>query len=314
MIMRSAETCSLRVLEGIRILFTGLSAFPLTPLQNDAVDEASFSALVTRLAASEVDSIAVLGSTGSYAYLSREERRRVVQLAAANAGSKPLIVGVGALRTSEVIANVRSAEDAGAAGILLAPMSYQVLTDDDVYGLFRDVTETTDVPVVVYDNPGTTHFTFSADLYGRIAELPGVASIKIPPVSAAAARERVSAVRAVIPETVTIGISGDAAAADGLNAGCDAWYSAVAGTLPEPALRIMRAVREGRSEEAASESARLAPLWSLFAEHGSLRVIAATAEHLGLAPQNCLPLPVRGLEAEERRQVAAAVESLGLTA
>ena len=295
-------------------MFTGLSAFPLTPLQNDAVDEAPFSALVRRLAASEVDSIAVLGSTGSYAYLSPEERRRVVQLAAAHKGSKPLIVGVGALRTSQVLANVRCAEEAGAAGILLAPVSYQVLTDEDVYGLFRDVTDATDLPVIVYDNPGTTHFTFSTALYGKITELPGIASLKIPPVSAAAAAARVEEVRAVIPEHVTIGISGDAAAADALNAGCDAWYSVLAGTLPEPACRIMRAVTEARHDDAAAESARLSPLWKLFAEHGSVRVIAAAAEYLGLAPQNCLPLPVRGLEAEVRRQVAAAVESLGLTA
>ena len=113
---------------------------------------------------------------------------------------------------------------------------------------------------------------------------------------------------------MTIGISGDAAAAHGLNAGCDAWYSAVAGTLPDPALQIMRAVREGRPEDAASESAKLSPLWELFAEHGSLRIIAAAAEHLGLAPQNCLPLPVRGLEEAERRQVAAVLEALGLAA
>ncbi|MCC3298491.1 dihydrodipicolinate synthase family protein [Arthrobacter caoxuetaonis] len=295
-------------------MFTGLSAFPLTPMQDDAVDEAAFACLVERLAASDVDSIAVLGSTGSYAYLSPGERRRVVQLAAANTGSKPLIVGVGALRTSEVLANVRAAEDSGAAGILLAPVSYQALTDGDVYGLFRDVTDATDLPVIIYDNPGTTHFTFSTELYGQIAALPGIASIKIPPVTAAAAAGRVSAVRAVIPDHVTIGISGDAAAADGLNAGCDAWYSAVAGTLPEPALAILRAAREGRPHDAAAESARLAPLWELFAEHGSLRVIAAVAEHLGFAPRNCLPRPLRGLDAEDRRRVAGVVDALGFTA
>lgn len=293
-------------------MFTGLSAFPLTPLQDDAVDERAFTGLMERLAASDADSIAVLGSTGSYAYLSPGERRRVVQLAAAHTGSKPLIVGVGALRTSEVLANVRAAEDAGAAGILLAPVSYQTLTDEDVFGLFRDVTDATDLPVIVYDNPGTTHFPFSTALYGQIAALPGIASIKIPPVTAAAAAARVRDVRAVLPDHVTIGISGDAAAADGLNAGCDTWYSAVAGILPEPALAILRAVREGQPNAAAAESARLAPLWELFAEHGSLRVIAAAAEHLGVVPRNCLPRPLRGLGSEDRRRVAGVVDELGL--
>ena len=59
-------------------------------------------------------------------------------------------------------------------------MTYQPLTDDDVFELFRTVTANSSLPVIVYDNPGTTHFTFTTELYGRIAELPGIASIKIP--------------------------------------------------------------------------------------------------------------------------------------
>ena len=37
--------------------FTGLSAFPLTPLANDHVDERAFIRLVERLAAAGVDSV-----------------------------------------------------------------------------------------------------------------------------------------------------------------------------------------------------------------------------------------------------------------
>lgn len=294
-------------------MFTGLSAFPLTPLKDDSVDEAAFIGLVTRLAESGVDSITALGSTGSYAYLTAAERSRVAKLAVEHAGTVPVFVGVGALRTSQVLANVRSAEDAGAAGILLAPVSYQALTDGDVLGLFHDVTAATDLPVIVYDNPGTTHFTFSTDLYGRIAELPGIASVKIPgvPADAGKARERVAGIRAVLPAHVTIGISGDATAADGLAAGCDAWYSVIAGTLPEPALRILRACRGGRPEDAAAESIRLAPLWQLFAEFGSLRVVAALAEELGYVPPRCLPLPILGLDEAARLRVADALTELG---
>lgn len=74
-------------------MFTGLSAFPLTPLAHDAVDEASFIRLVERLAAAKVDSITALGSTGSYAYFSSEERSRVAHLAVQYADGTPVIVG-----------------------------------------------------------------------------------------------------------------------------------------------------------------------------------------------------------------------------
>ncbi len=299
----------------VNSIFTGLSAFPLTPMRDDAVDEQAFVGLIERLVAARVDSITALGSTGSYAYLSADERARVTGLAVEHSGDIPVFVGVGALRTSQVLSNVRAAEQAGASGLLLAPMTYQPLTDNDVFGLFRTVTEHTELPVIVYDNPGTTHFTFSLDLYARIARLPGIASIKIPPlpVDPRVARERVEAIRAVVPERLSIGISGDAAAANGLIAGCDAWYSVIGGTLPTVALEITRAAQRGDADEARAASDRLAPLWDLFAEFGgSLRVTAAVAEILGLAPHRSLPLPIQGLDEVQRSSVASVLEQLGL--
>ncbi len=297
-------------------LFTGLSAFPLTPLKDDAVDAPAFIGLIDRLTAAGVDSITALGSTGSAAYLTAAERARVAELAVEHAGDTPVFVGVGALRTSHVLTHIAHAEAAGAAGVLLAPMTYQPLTDVDVLELYRTVTDHTHLPVIVYDNPGTTHFTFSIGLYARIAELPGIASIKIPgvPADPEAARAHVTAIRTVLPDHVTIGVSGDAWGATGLNAGCDAWYSAIAGTLPAPAATIVRAARDGRTEDAVRESERLAPLWALFAEFGgSNRVVAAIAEHLRLAPRGCLPLPIQGLDDAQRARVAGVIDELGLT-
>ncbi|MFE4632207.1 dihydrodipicolinate synthase family protein [Streptomyces sp. NPDC056773] len=295
-------------------MFTGLSAFPLTPLTEDGIEEKSLATLVGRLADAGVDSIGALGSTGSYAYLSREERARAVRIAVQNAGSTPVIAGIGALRTRDVLQVAEDAQQAGVAGVLLAPMSYQQLTEDDVFGLFEDVTANLSVPLVVYDNPGTTHFTFTDELYGRVAELPHVASIKIPgvPVGHEVARTRVRALRAVLPGHMTVGVSGDVHGATGLNAGCEAWYSVLAGTFPQAALTIARAAQSGDADRAREESRRLQPLWDLFARHGSLRVTAAAAAHLGLTPPHSLPLPLRGLGAKDRTSVATVVDQLGL--
>lgn len=96
------------------------------------------------------------------------------------------------------------------------------------------------MPVVVYDNPGTTRFAFTDDLYQAVASLPGVASIKIPGIAEhpAAAAARVEQLRALLPAHVTVGISGDAHAALGLSAGCQAWYPVIGGTLPELAVAL----------------------------------------------------------------------------
>ncbi len=84
-------------------LFSGLSAFPLTPTDNYGQLMPDLLAQnLERLSLAGVDSVGLLGSTGSYAYLSPEERKRTVRAAAdALGGRVPLIVGVGALRTDE---------------------------------------------------------------------------------------------------------------------------------------------------------------------------------------------------------------------
>lgn len=291
----------------------GLSAFPLTPIDADGhLDEARFSGLVSRLASAGVDSITALGSTGSYVYLDRDERRRVLELAVESAGPVPVIAGIGALRTRDVLRHAEDAQAVGADALLLAPVSYQPLTADEVFGLFEEVDAASSVPVVVYDNPGTTHFTFDDELYARVAALPSVASIKIPPVEggSAAVAQRVTTLRGRLPSKVTIGISGDPAAAEALLGGCDAWYSVLAGTLPRPCLAIIEAARSGDAQRARDVSDGLAPLWDLFAAHGSYRVVSALAEELGLVDHPNLPRPVRGLDDSGRTRLRDALARL----
>jgi 4-hydroxy-tetrahydrodipicolinate synthase len=295
-------------------MFKGLSAFPLTPLTEHRIDLRAFGGLVERLADSGIESMGVLGSTGSYAYLEKPERKRVLREALAHARGVPVIAGIGALRTRDVLALALDAEDAGAAGLLLAPVSYQPLKDHEVQALFETVCAAVRTPICVYDNPGTTHFRFTDALHGRIAALPNIASIKIPRLAddPAEAAARVASLRASVPARVTLGISGDATAVRGLLAGCDGWYSGTAGLFPGLALQITQAVGNGDAEGALALSTRLAPLWSLYDRFGGIRVMACAAALLGLCGEDCLPLPLQGLRDGEREDVAAVLGGLGL--
>ncbi|MDW7748210.1 dihydrodipicolinate synthase family protein [Halomonas sp.] len=296
-------------------MFSGLSAFPLTPMNESGIDEAAFVGLVERLVDASVDAIGALGSTGSYAYLTRAERARVAQLAVEHAGNVPVMVGIGALRMRDMLALAEDAQNAGASAVLLAPMSYQKLSTEEVFDLYETVARSLSVPLCVYDNPGTTHFEFSDDLYGRIAQLPNVRSIKIPGVPAApeAAKAHVEHLRALLPSYLTLGVSGDAFAATGLNAGCEAWYSVIGGLFPKTALAITRAAQAGDAQEATRLSERLQPLWALFGQHGgSLRVVAAAAELQGLVEHPSLPLPLKALDGAGRQRLAALLDELEL--
>jgi 4-hydroxy-tetrahydrodipicolinate synthase len=213
-----------------------------------------------------------------------------------------------------VLALVGDAQTAGAFALLLAPVSYQQLTDAEVFGLYEEVAAETALPIVVYDNPGTTGFTFSDDLHARIARIPGIAAIKIPPPAAGEVSSRIGEFRFWLPQGTSVGISGDWVAAEALLAGCDAWYSVIAGVLPQQAKTMVDHALAGRSELALQASAALEPVWSLFRTYGSLRVTAALAEELGLVPSSALPLPLRGLDSEGRERVVQAIRQSRLEA
>lgn len=296
-------------------MFTGLSAFPLTPITASGVDEQGFIKILARLTAAHVDSMGILGSTGSYAYLTREQRKRIATLAKQHAGDIPMMVCVGAVSTDAILHLADDAQAAGANALLLPAVSYQSLRDEEVFSLFETVTRYVSVPVCIYDNPGTTHFTFTDELYGRLSSLEGVRSVKIPgvPDSPAAATERVEALRQHLRPGVTIGISGDAYAGLGLNAGCEIWYSVCGGLFPKTAKQITEAAAVQDHERVTALSARLEPLWTLFRKHGgSIRVIAAAAGVLGLTDTDCLPRPLRPLSASDIADIARVITALEL--
>ncbi|MFF0988700.1 dihydrodipicolinate synthase family protein [Kocuria nitroreducens] len=292
-------------------MLEGLCAFPLTPVSEEGVDESALTGLISRIVEAEVNSIGVLGSTGLYPYLDRAERSTVLEVAVAAASGTPVIAGIGALRTREVLAYAQDAQAVGAAGLLLAPVSYHRLSEEEVYGLYRDVASAASVPVLVYDNPGTTGFTFTDELYSRITQLPNITGIKIPP-PAAEVGHRVTALRSVLPGSVSVGISGDWAAAEALLAGAECWYSVIGGVFPATAQAIVDAAVAGHREQAQALSQDLEPIWALFRRYGSLPVVAAIAETFGWVQPPSLPLPLLGLPAKGRTELEAALHTTGL--
>ncbi|HEY8118614.1 MAG TPA: dihydrodipicolinate synthase family protein [Methylophilaceae bacterium] len=295
-------------------MFSGLSAFPLTPMNESSIDESAFLRLISNLVAHKVDSIGVLGSTGSYAYLSIQERMRIAKIAIEQAQEVPVIVGIGAMRTRDVLTLAEDAQKAGADALLLAPVSYQKLSDDEVFILYETVTRFLSIPLCVYDNPATTHFIFSDELHVRIAQLPKIGSIKLPPLPAdpQAARLKIEQLRQRIPAHVSLGISGDAFALQGLQAGCDAWYSVIAGLFPVATQKIIDAFKAQNTDEARRLSEHLEPLWAMFKQYGSIRVVATSAELLGLVEHPCLPLPIHSLGGKAREKLEGILKTLQL--
>jgi 4-hydroxy-tetrahydrodipicolinate synthase len=290
----------------------GLSAFPITPLAGRGdIDAAGLARLVARAVAGGAQSIGLMGSSGSYPYLPRAARIEAMHAARAAAPGVPIAVGVGAPALLQVLKNARDAAECGMDAILLAPVTYQPLRPAEVTGLYRAVAAEAALPVVLYNNPGTTHVTFGHDQIAEIAALPGVVSVKMPPDPNPG--PAFAALRAALPASCTLGTSGDGMAARALRAGAEVWYSVLGGLFPEPCRAMVDAAAAGDDARLDALDARLAPVWQVFAAQGSYRAIHAAHGIMGFgeAPP---PLPVLPLAGADRAAVAAALRAAELTA
>jgi 4-hydroxy-tetrahydrodipicolinate synthase len=218
------------------------------------------------------------------------------------------MAGIGALRTDAAVALAKDARTAGAGAGLLAPVSYTPLSDEEVFVHFQTVARESGLPICIYNNPATTHFSFSAELEGRLSELPGVVAVKNgAPASGVAAH--LADLRARVPANFSLGYSGDANATEAMIAGGDVWHSVLAGVLPGPVLAIVRAAQAGDAAEARRLNARLAPIWALFGELSGLRVAYAIANTLGLTDA-APPRPILPLGPAGEARVTEALKSL----
>jgi len=287
-------------------LFSGLSAFPITPMTPEGgVIVPDLQRLVRRIEAGGADSIGLLGSTGTYMFLSRDERRRAVAAAVEAAASIPVMVGVGALRTDEAEAVARDAAAEGAAGLLLAPVSYNPLTEEEVFQHFVAVAMASDLPLCIYSNPGTTNFTFSPEFVARLTAIPAVAAIKLPLPSSRDMAADLAAFRQAAPG-LSVGYSGDWGCKEALLAGADCWYSVAAGLFSEPVAALAAAAMRGDRAVAERCDADFAGLWDLFRAHGGLRVMYAAANMLGLTEAQP-PRPLLPLMEDVKRRLASAL-------
>lgn len=292
--------------------FTGLIVYPLTPFRSDrGVSHEDLRLLLDGLASSDVDAVTVLGSSGSFAYLDIAERRDVVRTAVdAAAGRVPVAVGISSVGTREVLEAAVDAQAAGAAGLVLSPVSYVPLTENEVLAQVRAVCAETDLPVCLYNNPSTTQFDYSLPLVAELAELPSVVAFKDTAVDPRTFNTRRTDLAALLTGELQHGVSGDALMLSG-EVAADAWHSGPAALLPNAYALLRRAVVGQDGQEVDRIRRVLGPIVDRV---GNLRRISGLhllARACGIAAGDPRPplLPSPGSELRELGRLLDALEA-----
>jgi 4-hydroxy-tetrahydrodipicolinate synthase len=152
-----------------------------TPFQPDgSLDEPSLRRLTNAIIAMGVDGITVLGVAGEAQKLTEPERARVVAIVMeVNDGRVPIIVGASRDGTSPAIAACRAAQDAGAAGVMVAPPTF-AQPGPALIEHFRRIGEAIDIPIVLQDYPPVNGVTLSPRAMADLVEaVPAITTIKL---------------------------------------------------------------------------------------------------------------------------------------
>jgi 4-hydroxy-tetrahydrodipicolinate synthase len=127
-----------------------------------------------------VSGIVANASTGEAPYLSREEKRKIIEFLIDKVdGRVKVFAGTGAMSTRETIELSRDAKEVGAqAALVITPFFYKP-TGDEIADHFIDLLDAVDLPIILYNVPKFTGYSVDPNTVARIVEeSSGLVAIK----------------------------------------------------------------------------------------------------------------------------------------
>ena len=145
--------------------------------RDENLDEAGTRQFIRHLLSYDIGGLYLTGSTGETFLMDSAERMRQLEIVMEEVGDRvPVVVHVGAMSTRASIALAKHAEQLGAAGISSVPPFYFKYNADQIFGFYRDVAQSTGLPMIVYNIPLAGMMTVEQIV--RLSELENVKGVK----------------------------------------------------------------------------------------------------------------------------------------
>jgi 4-hydroxy-tetrahydrodipicolinate synthase len=252
-----------------------------------------------------VHGLTPLGSTGEFAYLTREQRTAVVQATIEAANKKvPVIAGVASTSTANAVEQARNYQLLGADGILAILEAYFPLKDEQIENYFRAIADAVDIPVVLYTNPQFQRSDLTLDVIARLSEHPRIRYIK----DASTNTGRLLSVMNRAPDMKVFSASAHIPAAVMLIGGVG-WMAGPACIVPRQSVRLYDLCRAAKWPEAMKLQRELWRINEAFARFNLAACIKAALQIQGYAVGDPVP-PQAALSADDRKAIAAILAPL----
>ena len=160
-------------------LFYGLCTALVTPFLDGKVNYPMLDILIRRQIQAGVKAIVLCGTTGESATLSDEEKMEIFRrgVSAAN-GECKIIAGTGSNYTRHAVELSQQAEKCGVDGLLVVTPYYNKATPTGLLAHFRAVSESVQIPIILYNVPSRTGVDIPLHICRELSEIPNIAGIK----------------------------------------------------------------------------------------------------------------------------------------
>lgn len=221
----------------------------ITPFnKSEEIDEPALRKLVHFWVDAGSDGLVSCGSNGEAVYMTREERKKVLEIVLDEVKRKiPVIAGTGSASTRETITFTRDAKEAGADAALIVTPFYFTPNDDELYNHYRTILDAVDIPIILYNVPKFTNYNMSIGVVRRLVnEYSQIIGIK----DSSGLIGRISELVAYVGDKVSILVGTGDMILPGLEMGASGGIVAVANVAPKLCCDIYRAFNKKDHEEA----------------------------------------------------------------
>ena len=290
------------------LMFKGCGTALVTPFSGGYVNLDRFASLVDRQVEAGVDFLVPLGTTGETPCLSEEERLQLLVTAKEHSAGRPVMVGVGTNSLDATLRNIRQIENYGADAFLVVVPYYNKPTQQGQYEYFRAIAEASSKSIVIYNVPGRTGVNMTAETCLRLAEeVENIVAVK----EASGNDAQISEIIRNRPEGFSVLSGNDNETLSLMATGADGVISVASNLVPAEMTALVRAMQEGRLDEARRLNFRLMPLFKgCFIESNPIPVKAGMAS-LGLL-EDSLRLPLTSASAATRAAMEEILKDLDI--
>ena len=252
--------------------------------------------------ASGVDGIILGGSLGEASVLTVEEKEQLVKFAVESLnGEKPIILNIAEGSTKEALQQAAYGKAWGAAGLMILPPMRYSSDHRETVTYFKTVAGSTDLPIMIYNNPIDYKTEVTLDMFEELLELPNIQAVK------ESTRDVSNVTRLInrFGDRLQILCGVDTLAMEELLMGADGWVAGLVCAFPAETVAIFRLIKAGRIEEALSIYRWFLPVLELDIHSKLVQYIKLAEAQTGIGSEYVRPprLPLIGKEREKILQV-----------